>query len=288
MRLRPPETPQGAPCGSLPDLNKLVIPKNTGSRPSSAKSAGQSTPKEQNYESKRRVDSPRVIRERAPSNPSSNVGSPRSNARRPHPYGSNRLSWNLTGSSPSSPVSANISQRGLNSNSLPSSPQTPRNQDTLDNGFLKENIADCLNSPSPVPEIVLTPSDYSTNCSMGMTEHPLQLSGFNPPSSNNFFSSVSSSAPAVNQTSPNPSDNNLMDFTPSSDSINRNQLNSHHSTNNPSMPSNFTFLDQINSINNSQTPQNHQNPSHDNIPALIPPNPAQLELLENGKLFDSL
>ena len=37
-RLRPPETPQGAPCGSLPDLNKLVIPKNT-SRPSSAKSA---------------------------------------------------------------------------------------------------------------------------------------------------------------------------------------------------------------------------------------------------------
>ena len=35
-RLRPPEqTPQGAPCGSLPDLNKLVIPKTN--RPSSAK-----------------------------------------------------------------------------------------------------------------------------------------------------------------------------------------------------------------------------------------------------------
>lgn len=116
---------------------------------------------------------------------------------------------------------------------------------------------------------------------MGMSDHPLQLSGFNTSSQNFFGSSVSSSSSSVNQSNSNPNDNHLMEFTSGSDSIIRSTMTHQHS-NNPSMPSNFTFLNEINSI---QTPQNqHQtHPSHD-IPALITPNPQQLEqLLEVNK-----
>ena len=66
-----------------------------------------------------------------------------------HPYVNQQRGYLGPGSSPSSPIATQpVNQR---TSSLPSSPQQPKQ----DNETLKKN--NCL-SPSPVPEIVLTPS----------------------------------------------------------------------------------------------------------------------------------
>ena len=108
-----------------------------------------------------------------------------------HPYNNNRMSWNMPGSSPGSPVSAsfNANQR-LNSNSLPSSPQTRSETDSFDS-FMQTststntqqnnlhttspNSNNKLSQPenqhhyqgptSPVPNIVFTPSNDNGNSS---------------------------------------------------------------------------------------------------------------------------
>jgi len=66
-----------------------------------------------------------------------------------HPYVNQQRGYLGPGSSPSSPIATQpVNQR---TSSLPSSPQQPKQDETLKT---KNN---CL-SPSPVPEIVLTPS----------------------------------------------------------------------------------------------------------------------------------
>ena len=101
------------------------------------------------------------------------------------------------GSSPSSPIATQpVNQR---TSSLPSSPQQPKQDETL-----KKN--NCL-SPSPVPEIVLTPSGRpwiimwpvatwqnnldTSDTSWGGADHPLQMNSqsvYQPPQQqfNNF------------------------------------------------------------------------------------------------------
>ncbi|CBY24682.1 unnamed protein product [Oikopleura dioica] len=190
-RLRPPQlaTPQGAPCGSLPDLTTLTIPKSN-SRPSSAK------------ESNRRIDSPGAMRQRDSTGSNSSLASPR-NPRRAHPYGNNnRMSWNMPGSSPGSPVSASFNQRLNNSNSLPSSPQTRSETDTFEthfNSFAQNNQNNHAqqtnhNPNSPVPNIVFTPSNENESLPFGLepVSHPLEMHNFGATNSSNGFNNAAS------------------------------------------------------------------------------------------------
>ena len=129
--------------------------------------------------------------------------------------------------------------------------------------------------------------DYSIN------EHPLQLSTY--PSNQSYFGSQigpnsgsNSSGPIGSPVSANQSDSGhgmdfsgRMDFSPGppggQSGPNQSPMNN---SDNPSMPSNFTFMSEINSIAPVNQPVNqHQTQSHD-IPALITPNQQQLELLE--------
>ena len=105
-------------------------------------------------------------------------------------------------------------------------------------------------------------SEYPSNCHLGgmSTDHPLQLSGFNPSSPGGYFASAVSSPSSMTQEGVS----HVMEFTNSSSST-------------PSMPSNFTYLSEMNSIPTPAQGDSHQ--SHD-IPALKIPNQQQLELLE--------
>ena len=111
------------------------------------------------------------------------------------------------------------------------------------------------------PRIIACSSEYPSNCHLGgmSTDHPLQLSGFNPSSPGGYFGSAVSSPSSMTQEGAH-----VMEFTNSSSST-------------PSMPSNFTYLSEMNSIPTPAQGDSHQ--SHD-IPALKIPNQQQLELLE--------
>jgi len=151
-RLRPPQlTPQGAQSGSLPDLTNLHIPSSP------------STPPTSNHSGEDLLKS-RPLRGSQPSIPpqAAGVNSPRP-SRRPHPYVQSRgyQMGGGSGSSPSSPIAPQMS-------SLPASPLQYLNKPDQ----MKKNTL----SPSPVPEIVLTPSDQSDGWDASSQQHPLQLS----------------------------------------------------------------------------------------------------------------
>jgi hypothetical protein len=117
---------------------------------------------------------------------------------------------------------------------------------------------------------------------MSEQHHPLNMSGSGGGGYNQSFFGSGGGSPNPNQAvnhstsgsidGSNLTGTNLMDY--SHTNLRDTQLQ--HS-NNPSMPSNFTFLNEINSIQTFPQQSTHQ--SHD-IPALITPSQQQLDLLE--------